>query len=237
MNKLIICLSLMGLSLNASAATYVALGDSITSGTNAAPGVFGNDYSWAVGSKLERTFARALGNRIDKIHALAIPGATAPVLLAQSLIAEQLHPSFVTIEIGGNDFAWGLGHQVVPYVRQVVERLSAADPKPRIFLATIPDLEQIYQLGQGKLRCQITHWIAPLFLKASLEKRQAISQAIRDANNEIIALGEDFANVTIVTVVGEGQLTPDDVSEVDCIHPSVKGQQRIADAFIRALEH
>ena len=120
MKKLMLGIGLIGLSMNATAATYVALGDSITSGTNAAPGVFGNDYSWAFGSKLERTFARALGDRVDKIHALAIPCATAPVLMAQALIAEQLHPSCVTIEIGGNDFTWGFGHQVVPYLRQVV---------------------------------------------------------------------------------------------------------------------
>ncbi len=229
------CLAILLSSMPVYASTYIALGDSITSGTNAESGAKGQEYSWAVGSKLERTFAKALGSRIERAYALSIPGAVSPVLKAQTLLAAKLKPSYVTIEIGGNDFAWGVGHQVTGDLRWVLTHLTAVEPAPKIFLGTVPDLEQIYQLGQGRWPCRITHWLAPFFLKASDQRRQEVRDQIRTTNQDIADLAAEFSNVTLVPALSEESLDVEDISSVDCIHPSARGQQRIADAFIRAL--
>ncbi|MBM4253009.1 MAG: SGNH/GDSL hydrolase family protein [Deltaproteobacteria bacterium] len=227
---------LLAWTVQARGATYVALGDSITSGTNAVTGVVFSDYSWAVGRKLERTFVKALGDRVDAVYSLAIPGAVSAILKAQAVLAENLKPDYVTIEIGANDYGWGLGHRVAPDVRWVVERLSRGEKKPKIFVGMIPDLEWLYKLGRGRRLCQLTHWLAPFFLKASDERRAEISRDIVASNEAILALADEFPNVFVVDTLDGVTLEPEDVSTVDCIHPSARGQQRIADAFIQVLE-
>lgn len=236
MRRVISILLLLGLSAQAYAASYVALGDSITSGANAVPGVFGDDYSWAVGSKLERTFAKALGDRVDAVYSLSLVGAVSTILKGQALVAATLKPDYVTIEIGANDYAWGLGHRVLPNLRWVIKRLSHGKKKPKIFVAMIPDLEWLYRLGRGRRLCQFTHWLAPFFLKASDQRRAEISRQIAASNVEISHLADEYSNVVVVDALAGITLAADDVSTVDCIHPSARGQQLIADAFIRALD-
>ena len=94
----------------------------------------------------------------------------------------------------------------------------------------------ILRLSEGRWPCELTHWLAPLFLKAPMQRRLEISQAIKDANSEIVALADEFPNLTVVTALGEESPSAEEISEVDCIHPSALGQQRIADAFISALQ-
>ena len=215
--------------------TYVAMGDSISVGTNAEPGPAGSEYSWAVGEKLQRNFTSALGHDLDKHYNVAIPGAFSSLLQLQAGVVEFVQANYVTITIGGNDFAWARGQDVLPNIRSILTRLSAHDYVQRILVSTVPDLEQIYELGKPDPKCQLFHVFAPLFLLAPQDYRMRVAQQIHDTNEQIKALTAEFPKLTVVDAASTRTYKRDDISQVDCIHPSKVGQQQIADAFIEAF--
>ena len=216
--------------------TYVALGDSISAGTNAEEQSLHSPYAWTVGAKLERNFVRAMGKGLERYHNAAVPGSLSAMLHVQSYVAEWMQARYVSITIGGNDFAWGKGHEVLPNVRKIVERLSAHDYVRRIFISTIPDLEQIYQLGNSDAYCRAFHVLAPLFLMAPDNQRRDVAAQIHEANDHIKALADEYPKLTVVTAVSDRPYQNGDISHIDCIHPSRQGQQQLADAFIEAFQ-
>lgn len=218
---------------DADADVYVAIGDSITAGTNAASLELGHEYSWATGKGL-RNFADSLQIPEDARHNVAFPGALSHSLAWQSRAVRYFKASVVSIVIGSNDFAWNQGQYVVSHIEKALATLQQLPHVRHILLGTVPNLEHIYQLGQGRPYCQFTHMLAPLFLKATDTRRAAVMQQLVSTNAKIKAMPEVYDKVTVVDLEAE-KFAHEDISRIDCIHPSVQGQQRIAGRFMTAF--
>jgi lysophospholipase L1-like esterase len=215
--------------------TYVAMGDSISAGTNAETQSLRSEYAWVDGPGLERNFIQAMGPGLERHYNASVPGALSAMLHVQSYVVEWMQANYVTITIGGNDFAWGQGHELVPNLRKITQRLSANEYVKRIFVSTVPDLEQIYQLGNSQETCRRLHVLAPLFLMAPDSQRLKIAAEIHQANEQIVELAREFPKLTVVTTVTDRAYGAADISQVDCIHPSRLGQQNLADGFTQAF--
>lgn len=237
MSKLVVGLLLYVVtSVKALASTYVAIGDSITSGTHAEPDInHGFHYSWATGDKVERSFAKQAG--FDAAFNVSLPGALTGILGYQASFAEHIEANYVSILAGSNDICWGLGHQVVGNLRGLIARLSVKPHVQKILVGTIPDLEQVYQIGKQRPYCQaITTFMCPNFMARGDDYRAGVLRQIKEINQEIIALQEKFPKLRVVGQLDSQIYESEDVSVVDCFHPSKVGQQKIADAFLEVLQ-
>ena len=215
--------------------TFVSIGDSITSGTHAEPDTnHGFHYSWANGDLIERNFASQTG--MDVALNISLPGAITEILGYQVAFAEHVEANYVSILAGSNDMCWGRGHKVLDKIREYVARLSEKPHVKRILVGTIPDLEQVYQIGRLRPYCAaITAVMCPNFFPRPLEYRQGVMKQIKDVNAEIKALEAEFPKLTVIDQLDEQVYLQEDISVVDCFHPSKVGQQKIADAFADAF--
>jgi lysophospholipase L1-like esterase len=233
MQKIVVGLLLFAGAMPKSwATTYVAIGDSITSGTHAEnKAMHGYHFSWATGDQLDANFARQI--HADEAYNVSFPGMVSDGLwIDQVNKAEEKRANIVSVLIGANDVCWGLGHRVFGNVEKIVDRLSQNDSVETILVGTLPDLEQVYQVGKSRSYCAIfTNIMCPNYFLRSVEERAKIRQQVKDINKEIAKLPDAFPKVKAVVAIGEQEYGPDDISKVDCFHPTKKAQQRIADAF------
>jgi len=217
------------LSSPVHAFTYVALGDSITSGLNSEPWSLLGQYSWATGWDLDRPFAKEIG--ADKYYNVALPGAITEVVDYQVSFTKLVKADYVTFIAGTNDVCWGLGHLTVNHVRDLIEKLSKQENVKKILVGTLPDLQQVYDLRRESKACELTKIFCPNFFLGTEEYRAGVSRQIRDINEAFKRLEYDFPKVLAVDSLNDNVYHQDDISTVDCFHPSKIGQQRIADLF------
>lgn len=218
------------LSSVASAKSYVAIGDSITSGLNSGSPMY--KHSWATGWGLERPFFKTLG--ADEHYNIAVPAATTDLLRFQGAFAAHVLPSYVSILAGTNDVCWTKPDDILENVERVVRSLAPYTAVQKIFVGSLPDLRQLYELNDGSAICQLPKIACHRYWMNTDEGRRRMDQDILAVNRNLAKLQVAYSKVVFVDLAA---LTykQEDISQTDCFHPSAKGQQRIADMFSGAF--
>lgn len=233
MGKIVVGLLLFaGAMPSAFGLTYVAIGDSVTSGTHAEnKAMHGYHFSWATGDQLDASFAKQIN--ADEAYNVSFPGMISDGLwLTQVQQAENKKANVVSVLVGANDVCWGLSHRVLTNVTKIVERLSSSDSVDTVMVGTLPDLEQVYQVGKKRPYCAVfTNIMCPNYFLRSDAQRAVIRAEVKRINEEISKLPNTYQKAKVVLAIGEQKYGEDDISKVDCFHPTKKAQQRIADAF------
>lgn len=226
--------------------TMVALGDSISAGVNSRGVGDNREYSWATGWEDGIPSHRARiydllspGDRLLSVN-LARSGHTVADLERDQLseaIAQQ--PDYVTLMIGANDVCtWPDQHggalaDFTRTLRSSVERLTHEVPEVRITMVPIPDMLWLYELGRQN-GCQIvwdfTSFCKPLLHSSrSATDRQAFGERLRDANDAIHQIALEYSeSVFEASEVAHHRFESRDISNIDCFHPSVRGQHKLA---------
>jgi lysophospholipase L1-like esterase len=185
--------------------TYVALGDSFTSGL--VPG----EPRWA------DEVARALGPDI-RYENLAWVGATsADVEHEQLERALQLGPDVVTIVCGANDVLESVRPDADAYARRLARmfaRLRREAPEAEVVTATYPDISRFLDM-RPRTRARV---------EKGMRKFNAACRAV--ANSHGIPLLEGYHH----PAAGDRDIYAD-----DGFHPSEEGHRRAAVEFLRAL--
>lgn len=211
-------------SLLTASLVYVAIGDSITTGFAAEPYTIDQRYSWATG--LEESFAVQV--EADKSYNLAFPGITANLIDYQVEIAKRLKPNVVTILAGANDLCWGMGDKIAPKIKAIVSELEA----DVILVGGLPDFRQVYNLQKPGKACILSKIACHSYFMGDEAFREAIDQQIVEVNNEL----RDLEGGKVLFVdINARDYKRDDISTIDCFHPSARGQQKIADEFAGTL--
>lgn len=205
------------LSTAASAQTYVAIGDSITTG-------FAAGVSWT------QSFAEQIG--ADKPKIVAMPGLTTGLMTYQGHLARYASAEIVTILGGANDVCWGLSDQIPANISRIMDKVPTAET----LIGNIPNLRNVYNVWRARksLRCNLAYVGCYRYFAGSEDHRQAVDEKIKLINDQLKSLAETTGAV-YVDLYSE-QYTDQDISRVDCFHPSPSGQQKIADKFASAYE-
>lgn len=222
-----------------------AIGDSISAGTNTQRLGDNRDLSWTTGTKpeseshLKKLTAKLGRTVIGKNEAVA--GAKVADLSPQIDRVLRASPDFLTITIGANDVcSWGTNHaqDLATFERGLeahIQRIVEAEPNVRIYLASIPDMYNLWEVSHTRSGCQ-TRWNLTGLCSALLGRnvtdlqRQAFVGRWRDANDAIAAVASRFAeNVFYDPAMGDTQFEWQHVSGVDCFHPSVAGQNLLSE--------
>lgn len=228
-----------------------ALGDSITRGYDISA-LFkeDTDQSWSTGlanresilNQLIRILAPQVATQFQTRN-FAVTGQSVngsnSLFQAEAQQMAAFAPQVVTIEIGANDICQGLADTTEKLalfqqnVSTAIDTLKKASRPPvLISVATVPNIYSLTQIPQlaSQSICQ-NAWALACPNLATLTQAQfqaqwtAVNQALEAAakagGNQVV-----FDNYTVANTV----FTTNDVSALDCFHPSATGQGKLANA-------
>ena len=204
---------------------FVALGNSFTTANNLSTQMVGDneDYSYATGDEIESVYRYLLdnGENLTAVN-LADSGATSREILDnQVLNVADYHPRYVTILTGGPDIMTEVSEsEFEKNLNDIVKDVKGEDTV--ILLATMPNLMRMRtadypECNQDKLEVGVD--------KLSEAKLTNFNDVIKK-----VAVDNNIILVDLYDVLG-----PEDVSNYDCLHPNIEGQEKIAAKFIENL--
>lgn len=230
--------------------TIGALGDSISTGFNASVPFSNESLSWTTGNNA-LWLVKSHFRRLKKIfpgsvlrYNTAKVGAGSAGLDAQLTELETALASreldYLTIMTGANDVCWWpQDHQSYlndfqKNVRAALDRVISSYPGVKITVVPVPDMMRLYELGMQKKTCAYRWRAVPmcdgLFRAETQEKRDDFRARLQDLNHALETTAKAYPdNVYFAKKVSTAIFEPYDVSAIDCFHPSVTGQQKIAD--------
>jgi len=230
-----------------------AVGDSISAGFNACGWYLPcASRSWSTGDhpsvrsqyvRLRAAGVAVTGNNVN----LAVPGSTSADLAGQMTRAVGRRADYVTVLVGAQDACVSAERLMTPvavYERRVAEALElfrAGRPGGRVFVASIPDLKRLWQIGRKNPAAR-GFWavgrICPTML-ARPTSTSAADQTRRDRVRDRVA-GYNAALARVCAAYGPAcrfdgnevfrqRFTIDHLSKWDFFHPNAAGQKLIAE--------
>ncbi|WP_307845518.1 GDSL-type esterase/lipase family protein [Planomonospora sp. ID67723] len=237
-----------------------ALGDSISAGFNACGWyVACTSRSWAAGDhpevrshylRLRAADGAIGGNNVN----LAVPGATSADLAGQMGRAVARRADYVTILIGAQDACTSEERRMTPvavYRQRVAEALRLfrqGRPAGRVFVASIPDLKRLWQVGKDNAVAR-GFWSVARICPTMLAKPTSAAAADRARRDRVRARVEAY-NAALARVcaaygpacrfdgnaVFDYRFTLEHVSRWDYFHPNADGQRLIARETFGAVD-
>ncbi|HEX4812016.1 MAG TPA: GDSL-type esterase/lipase family protein [Nonomuraea sp.] len=228
-----------------------ALGDSISTGFNACGWyVSCVSRSWSAGDHQEVVSHRLRLSRLSgtlQSQNFAVPGSTSADLLGQVKKAVAAKADYVTILIGALDACTATEQAMTPvqtYRRRLdaaLAELRAGVPRARVFIASIPDLRRLWQVGKDHPLAR-TFWtlgrICPSMLANPSSTRRADTERRARVRARVMAYNRAAAQAcaaygpacrTDRGAIFSYPFTLEHVSKWDYFHPSAKGQRVLAD--------
>ena len=228
-----------------------AIGDSITQATNADLLRFGASnpgQSWSTGddtndpilSHYERV-VRANGAVAGRNANLAVSGSTMADGPGQATRAVATRADYVTMLLGANDVCaptLAAMTRVADFeasFRQTLGTLTAGLPAARIYVASIPDIHQVWALHQGNLLARlIWEWFdicPPMLASANTDADRLMARARNvDFNTVLRTVCAEFSQCRFDgNRVFDHRLTAVEVGIVDFFHPSIEGLRALAE--------
>jgi lysophospholipase L1-like esterase len=226
-----------------------ALGDSITRGFNAC-GFFVDcpSRSWSTGSTsaINSHFLR-LRAQESSLTAFndAVSGARIAALAGQANSAVSQQADYVTILLGANDACTSSESSMTSVAdyetrfRAGMTTLRNGLPNAQIFVASIPDIRRLWEVGRGSAAAR-TAWslfgICQSMLAnptstaaADVERRDRVRQRVIDFNSVLARVCAEHANCRFDgNVLFNFPFTLSQVSNWDFFHPNAAGQTALA---------
>ncbi|WP_343897346.1 GDSL-type esterase/lipase family protein, partial [Microbacterium thalassium] len=233
-----------------SVSVMAAVGDSITVAYDAAGYGSYPQYSWATGSSttVDSHLLRLQDTLQSSVTAtnLAVVGASSADLASQITSAVSARADYLTIEIGANDACTSTVAEmtsVADYdqrIRAALQTFHTARPDAEIFVASIPNLYQMWNVSKGKFAARFTWSIAGICQsmlanptstsQADEDRRLSVQQRVDDYNAALAAACTATVNCTFDGYeVADYVFSSKDVSTSDYFHPSVEGQRVLAE--------
>jgi outer membrane murein-binding lipoprotein Lpp len=204
----------------------VALGSSLTRASNVSTDKQGenNDYSFSIGTKIESLYLYLKSQESGlSIVNLASPGAEMIDILERQLPAAlPENPKYVSLDPGADIVS---SNPSVSRLKQnLVGILEKINPATTVFLFSYPNFTKMRTADFSS--CQenkVGVSLENLSEKNVLAFNQAMAQVVATRPNVIF--------IDIYNLLGPG-----DISDYDCLHINVSGQQKIAAEFIKKLK-
>jgi lysophospholipase L1-like esterase len=229
-----------------------AVGDSISAGFNADRLLNNRELSWSTGTSGDR---RVLSHfhRLTDIHGSAhvrafneaVMGSESADLPQQTRRLSGRQLDYVTVLIGANDVCTWSGPDLDEKLRRFkthvtfsVQTLLDGNPGVRVVLVQIPDLFRLWELGMAN-NCQ-SKWnlfgiCAPLLAEdRTMEERLEFRSRWEIANATLANIADQLnarfpGQVQFDETLGQTEFEAEHLSRLDCFHPSVAGQNLIAE--------
>ncbi|NJQ04067.1 GDSL-type esterase/lipase family protein [Streptomyces lonarensis] len=236
---------LAGPRWNTEPASVAAIGDSITTGFDSCELLADcPEVSWATGTEAEvDSLALRLGAAQTWNEAVA--GAMMADLPGQARLAAANEPELVTVLAGANDACTRTPERMTApeefraAFAETVEVIREEAPQAQIFVASVPDLMQLWRTGREEDRarmawqfgiCQSMLRDAATDDEETQERRAAVAERV-DAYNTAL---DEVCAADVLCRYDDGAVNGyafalEDLSEWDWFHPSPTGQAALAE--------
>lgn len=221
--------------------SMAALGDSFTVGfatgaADCAGFVACPQYSWSTGTAVDSHYQRLValepglaGNAVNA----AVPGAPMASLVGQATTVAPTQPDYVTVLLGGGDVCFGTTPTATfaAQFRAGMDALFAASPDTKVLVASLWDFES---LRSAVLAADpsATFPFCGAFFNAPVATRAAIMAQVEAYNDALATECATYANCRFDGgALFAHQWSAAEVGPVDHFHPSVAGQEMIADVL------
>lgn len=227
-----------------------ALGDSITQAAMTCSSLVScPTNSWSTGSTASVSAhvsrLRAAGATGLVAYNNAVSGAASSALNAQAVKAVSQGAQYVTIEIGANDACTRTVGAMTPTatfkanVTAALTTLAASPSAPQIFVASIPNLQRMYELNKSSASARLAWALLqtcqsmlanPSSTKAAdVQRRAAVQQRVAEFNQALAEACAATANCRYDGgAVANYAFAKSDISTRDYFHPSTAGQATLA---------
>ena len=237
--------------------SIAALGDSITRGFNACGWYLScPSRSWSTGTHdaVNSHYLRILagnpvinGNRYNNSN----NGARVSDLNRQAQLAVSQNAEYVTILIGANDACRSTESGMTPVntfedqFRSAMATLDSGLPKSAIFVASIPDIKRLWEVGKDSWAARTAWDLADTCQSmlanprstatADVERRARVQQRVIDYNAVMAEVCAEYRRCRFDgNAVFSYRFTLNQVSGWDYFHPNTAGQAVLADVTYRA---
>lgn len=230
-----------------------AIGDSITRGFAADSPLDNPSLSWSTGNDTRKRVESHLyrlqemsGKNVTGFN-VAKSGARFAEIPGQVAKLAEHKVDYATILIGANDLCnWGQDatdqlQKLQITMRQSITTLLAQNPDMIITLVPVPDMYNLWVIGKDSA-CQ-SRWdllnICPRLLSSSAsdEGRQIFLEQWEDVNEIYAEISREFSgNVVFAEAIANTPFAREDISNFDCFHPSIKGQNFLSETVWESSE-
>jgi lysophospholipase L1-like esterase len=229
--------------------SMAALGDSITRGFNACGWyVDCPSRSWSTGSTTSVNSHLARLQRLGPVTAYndAKSGAKMSALAGQAGSAAAQGAQYVTILLGANDACTSSESAMTPTANFAAQldsglaALKASSVSPYVFIASIPDLKRLWQIGKDSFSAR-TAWSLFGVCQSMLANPRSTAQADVDRRTRVRQRVQDYNAILAQRCVAYGDhcrydggavfgypFTLSQVSSWDYFHPNTSGQTALA---------
>lgn len=228
--------------------TMAAIGDSISVGFDAQLPAYNKSLNWSTGNhflglvkshylRLKEIFP----GKVVKYNRAKVGSAAAHVRQQMHQLTEELNGKeldYLTIMVGANDVCfWPRDHKnkldaYEANMRATVEEAIAYNNNLKITVVPVPNMLRLYEVGKTKAcsyAWRLVNMCDVLFFSHEESDRVAFGQRLGDLNDRLRAIANDYPeHIHFADKVAKASFEKDDVSDIDCFHPSFKGQQKLA---------
>lgn len=232
--------------------SMASTGDSITRAFNTGTDPFldapSNSWSTGTNATVQSLYLRILANNPaikDKNYNLARTGAKVQDLPDMTSAINALQVEYVTILIGANDVCTSSESSMTSVetfrakFQEGMQRLASGTPNARIYVASIPNVYNLWSVLKGNYSARFTWSLASICQsmlanpnstnQADVARRERVRQRNIDFNTQLQQVCAQypqcrFDNDAVFNTV----FTTSDVSNRDYFHPSVTGQAKLA---------
>jgi lysophospholipase L1-like esterase len=230
--------------------SMASAGDSITRAYNTCwfPYVDCPANSWSTGSNISSHYARIRAANVaitGRNYNDAVTGADMADLNAQAQNAVAQGVAYVTVELGSNDVCASSEAGMTPVstfraqLEQGLATLSSGLPNARIFVASIPDIYQLWAIYKDSLSARSVWALAGICqsmlarptstAQADLDRRNRVRQRNVDYNTQLAQVCAQYVHCRFDgNAVFSTPFVRSDVTSRDYFHPSVGGQTKLA---------
>lgn len=249
------CVALLVMPAVSASAATVPLPDSMAATGDSISTAFDVDWSGVLQSTPADSWSTGTSSSVDSVYGRilaansaisgheyndAVPGATMADLNGQVEQAASQGVQFLTVEMGANDLCTSSTSDMTSTAtfqsefQQALTTFTSADPGAHIFVASIPNIYQLYQDESSDFIAEL-EWnvfdICGDMLSASAssaQRQQIVTQ--EQADNQVLgSVCADFSQCKFDNdAVYNVSFSSSDVSDVDYFHPSVAGQAELA---------
>ena len=226
------------------------LGDSISRGYSA-NNVIGEhpELNWATGTSLS---VNSLFRRLQLLNPAiaanndAVSGAKMSNLAGQAANAVAQGADYVVIEMGGNDACTSTVTSmtsVTTYRAQfqtAMNVLSQGLPNARIYVASVPDVWYLWNANRNNAVARFIWSLAGIcqsllaqptcMTQACIDRRAAVEQRAHDFSHQLDEVCDQYIHCDFDDfAINSTPFTAADISTGDYFHPSIRGQNLLAD--------
>ena len=231
-------------------ASMAAIGDSITQATDSCGYRDCPQYSWSTGTSgwvWSHAYRLRLAGATNLVaHNDSVRSAKSADLVAQAQRAVSQAVGYVTVQVGANDACTRTVGEMTPTttfeanVRAALTQLSTGLPTAKVFVASIPNLKRLWEIGKGKSGARLV-WAAAKLCQSMLAnptstnavdtaRRDAVQQRVNEYNDALARVCAAFANCrSDGNAVASFVFASSHISILDYFHPSIAGQAKLAE--------